>query len=719
MKPARFDHITFAPMLLPYGRLKPHLPHLLLLLLLPFAWWWPLLTGRLPDYMDTVTYLFPLRTAVAHQLRSGCLPLWLPEIFCGTPLAANPQVAAFYPPQLLFYLFPTAIGFGILAILHYCLAGIGAYALVYSITRSRGSALLAGLIFQFGSMMIGRIALLPHVYACAWVPWIFLSAEQSLARTGKLERADLGLAALLAVQFLAGAPQISYYTGLALIVLWLTRGLQRPRLIGWFVLRGGFAVLLAAALAAIQLLPTHEFLSLVRRNEIPLRDLVTQSLNGPFIWKSLLGFTIAQGEDIDSINAVGILPYLLSISCLIFRRYRSTAAPYLCASVLGWLLSMGALMPFWVHVLPGLDRFHAPRRALMIWSMLLPIATGLGFAQFLEVVRERNWSRAYGPVVFFVSLLSAIWILPRLERVFCRPEHLYADRQYIRAIDNSRFLTVDPTLNYSYDSRRADYGKSLVPNGAVLSGVQDSQGYDPLMLESIARFRDASCRTTGILYPGHAVYFSNPSSPALRLLGVQYLVGRHDAYDPSRVVPGAYLDHAALSQQLELMVPDERWPLYRYIEERKLAWTVSEVIPVSSFINPASFWLSADLYNSALVRSGFDQPANIHRRDVRFDWITSRSIQLSFDTSATSKANCFACVSVPYVPGWHAVDNTGQELPVYCADELILGLKVPPEVKRVTLTYSPRSFYQGAIITLAGLLLTTAFFVRLRKVSSV
>src|SRR5207253_3200531 len=117
------------------------------------------------------------RTAVAQQLRSACLPLWLPNIFCGTPLAANPQVASWYPPQLLFYLIPNALGFGLLAILHYCLAGAGTYALTYRLSGHKPSALLAGLTFQFGSMLIGRIALLPHVYSCAWVPWIFLAAE--------------------------------------------------------------------------------------------------------------------------------------------------------------------------------------------------------------------------------------------------------------------------------------------------------------------------------------------------------------------------------------------------------------------------------------------------------------------------------------------------------------------------------------------------------------
>jgi hypothetical protein len=691
-------------------RLQRHAAFLLPTLFLPFAWWWPLLAGYLPDYMDTVTYLYPLRLAAAQQLRSGCLPLWLPNLFCGTPLAANPQLAAWYPPQLLFYLCPNTFGYGLLAILHYCLAGVGMYALVYHLGRQRGAAFLAALSFEFGSMMIGRIALMPHVYACAWVPWIFLTAEHARARPTRFSRRDITLAALLAMQLLAGAPQISYYSTLALSLLWFIRMVQ-IREYNWPAVRGIAIALLTLALYAIQLVPTFEFLSLVRRREIPIRDLVEQSLNGGFIWRSLVGFTIPGGEDIDSINAVGLVPCALALFGLLRRDIRSRALPYFLIAILSWFLSLGLFAPTLAKLLPGYTHFHAPRRALMLWSICIPVAAGLGFAA-LQMRSLSKASRMLVTMLALLSLASTTWILPRLERAFCRPTHLYPDQRYAAHIGPDRFVSLDPTLNYSYDSRRADYGKSLVPNGAPLAGLNDAQGYDPLMLENIARLRDVACRGSGILYPGHAVYFSNPLSPALRLMNVQYLVGRHDLYDPGRVVPGATIDHGALNSQLALVIEDDRWPLYRFRDSRKQAWCVARTINAADDPNALSnFWQSGAASEVALVAAGESAQASFQRRDVRVEWLTSRTIQLTAGSAQTAQSS-FVCISDAYAPGWSAKDDHGRRLPVMCADGIILGLQLPPDANTVDLTYSPTSFLQGTLITAAALLLCAALWFR-------
>ena len=76
------------------------------LVVLPAIYWWPLLAGRLPDFMDTVTVLYPLRVAAARQIHEATLPLWLPNMYCGTPLAANPQLALFYPLNWAFLPWP-------------------------------------------------------------------------------------------------------------------------------------------------------------------------------------------------------------------------------------------------------------------------------------------------------------------------------------------------------------------------------------------------------------------------------------------------------------------------------------------------------------------------------------------------------------------------------------------------------------------------------------
>ena len=55
---------------------------------------------------------YPWRQLAVEQIQAGHWPLWNPYLGAGTPLAANLQTAAFYPPNLLFLLMPVDRAFG-------------------------------------------------------------------------------------------------------------------------------------------------------------------------------------------------------------------------------------------------------------------------------------------------------------------------------------------------------------------------------------------------------------------------------------------------------------------------------------------------------------------------------------------------------------------------------------------------------------------------------
>src|SRR5690606_19052671 len=113
-------------------------------------------------------------------------------------------------------------------------------------------------------------------------------------------------------------------------------------------------------------------------------------------------------------------------------------------------------------------------------------------------------------------------------------------------------------------------------------GLHAVNGYDPLVLERYGLARDLACRNSGVFYPSHGVYFSDPNSNVLRLLGVQYLVGRHDLYDPSRVIPNTGIDHKLIDDSVEPVISDEYWPVWKYKEERPLAWAVRRLVPAEN-----------------------------------------------------------------------------------------------------------------------------------------
>jgi hypothetical protein len=298
-------------------------------------------------------------------------------------------------------------------------------------------------------------------------------------------------------------------------------------------------------------------------------------------------------------------------------------------------------------------------------------------------------------------------MLPRLEREFTTPARFDPDPRVVAALGDSRFVALDPTFAYSYDSRRPDYGPSLMPDLASWHDLHDAQGYDPLVLKSAARLRDAASAGSGVFYPSHGMFLSNINSPVLRLLAVQHILGRFDLYDPSRVIPGARFDTEAAAQALELVVEDERWPLHRFREERPLAWIPSRVVAAP---DPLAVWLVRGDYSLAatedLALSVPDAPP------VEAQWLDARSLRLS--VPAPLAADALVCVAIPWTSGWVARDQAGAPLELLAANGAITGILAPPDTTEVVLRYAPRSFTTGALLTLGGLVLLAALLLRLR-----
>lgn len=695
---------------------------LLLLVLLPSAWWYPLLSGDLPNFMDTITHGFPIRMAVARQIREGTLPLWIPNLFSGAPLAANPQIAVWYPPQALFYLAPGAISFGLVCVLHYVWGGWGAFFYVRRMTGSMAGALFAAVTFQFSAMLVSRVALMPHVFTTVWVPWMFLAAERALDDRGFHPRQGaLILAVLVALQILAGSPQITYYTGLALPLYWIARAVLRARCEKGAVMRrvaevlvqGAVAAVLAAFLAGIQLLPTAEFLQNSERTAISLDRLRGQALNDSFIWTSLVGFTGDTIEDTDSINAIGPGALALGLLALGRRSSRRLALPLWLVAIAGFLLSLGPLVAAWADLLPLYGRFHAPRRALVFWTIAGCLAAGAGGAYLDACWRARRLPRSALHGLLLLLTAGTWWMLPRLEKVFVHPGHLDPDPRIVERIGQDRFLTLDPTFAYSYDSRRPDFGRSMISNLAALSDTFDVNGYDPLVPSRYGEARNLACTRSGVFFPSHGVFFSDPNSPVLKLLNVQYVLGRHDLYDPDRLIPGTRIDHAELSASLELIYPDDRWPLSRYREERPLAWAVEKVFMARNAREALQNAILLNPWRVAFVEEDIGVVGASRPPAVTACHKDARTITVRLD--GPRDQDSLVCIATTWMPGWSARSSTGERLVTVPADGIIAGVVVPQGVTEFDLVYSPASFVRGLLMTAAGFLAWGLFWSRRRK----
>lgn len=668
------------------------------------CWNWPLLSGLLPDFMDVVAQLYPYRQEAARQLAAGHAPLWNPHLFGGVPLAANPQVAAWYPPNLVFYLWPGPVGFGVVVIAHYVIAAWGSFFAARRLGTGWAAALLAGLLFAFGSMLVSRLALNPHLYSAAWMPWLLWACE-GVARAPARSRVRWSVAfgLIAGLQFLAGSPQLSYYSAIMAGLYLVVRCVSARR---WGALAVAVPVGLGVAglVAAVQLLPTLEFLGETARGSIAIDRLRDQALGGGFRWRALVGFTGPEIEDTDSINAIGIGALLLVPMAFTLRRRRGAAIGLAAVGVAGYLLSLADLVGLWAAILPLFDRFHAPRRALIWWSVAGPLLAALGFHRLLVILRARRAPGWAGPVAFVALLAPTLLMLPRLERVFADPVRFTARPELLASLGSDRYITLDPTFAYAYDSRRYDYGESLMANLAPQLGVYDLNGYDPLVPGRMARARDAALGRSGILYPSHGVFWTDPNSPLLRWMNVQYLVGRWDLYEPSRLIPGTSIDHGRLAESLDLVLDHPRWPLFRFREDRPLAWAAARTVE-----HPEPL-LAALRANDPFAVAFSEPPFTTQRWDpaaVAAAYRSDGGVRVEVDHAIQNSA-AFVCVAVAWSDHWAAIADDGSYLELVPVNGTITGVVSPAESGGFDLVYRPVSFVRGAMLSLAGLLAAVA-----------
>lgn len=175
---------------------------------------------------DGALQFFGWRELVLQSWSRREIPAWNPYQLGGTPLLANSQSGAFYPPHILFGLLriPTAPALTVLAWAHLAWAGLGVFVLARRLGVGTTSAAAAGVLFGSSPFLILWVPLASVVTTCAWIPWLLagvlgLFAEESRASLRSAALTALSLGMLLT----AGHLQFAAYGALAASVLgvWL------------------------------------------------------------------------------------------------------------------------------------------------------------------------------------------------------------------------------------------------------------------------------------------------------------------------------------------------------------------------------------------------------------------------------------------------------------------------------------------------------------------
>ncbi len=140
---------------------------------------------------DLVIQNYAWKTFTLDSIAAGEIPLWNPNLFAGAPFLANGQHSMLYPFSLLFFIMSPERAFGWFAVSQLWLAGVLMYVFGRVLRMRRGSAALAGLVYQGGGFIVTSAAVFPMVIAAvAWLPLLagLHREESSVPRDAKAVR---------------------------------------------------------------------------------------------------------------------------------------------------------------------------------------------------------------------------------------------------------------------------------------------------------------------------------------------------------------------------------------------------------------------------------------------------------------------------------------------------------------------------------------------------
>jgi hypothetical protein len=374
-----------------------------------------------PLESDAFDLYYPWRSYLGDRLREGDIPMWDPYRLAGTPSAANPQMAVWYPPNWLFAVLPFLAAWTLIAVL----SSLGTLMLAYWFFRvldlHRYAAAAGSIVFAYCGFLVVWSMHPTFLASAMWLPLALGGIEVALRSRPRLGVPLAGLA--LALSVLGGHTQVALYVWLA-AGLWTAvavlgrfvgarRGGSRSALreLGMGALKTASAFVLGAALSSLQLLPSLELADRIIRASEPYDTVVANALEPRQM--ATLFIPDRFGNPVDD-NYIGDVNYtetvayagvgtLLLMLVGIWRRRDRLTLGFGVIGAVGMLASFGT--PFYrllYEAVPGVSQTRVVGRTMFLTDVALAGLAALG----LDSVVRRS-SRATTPVLLGAGLVIA------------------------------------------------------------------------------------------------------------------------------------------------------------------------------------------------------------------------------------------------------------------------------------------------------------------------
>jgi hypothetical protein len=706
----------------------------------------------------------PFKLVTRQAFSAGFVPLWNKSLSCGTPHLAQGEAGVFYPGNFLLYTpldLLRAYGWTVLA--HVVALAWATYVLLRCHgARPHVAGTLAALV-SVSPYVLFNLPTSNTVQGFWFVPAILLAWEW--ARRGSPWTAGVVGGVLVAQPLLLGRPEALVYGGMSLAVVGATQAAVadvRLRCAGRLATFGGVSLVVGIGLAAVQLLPTLEFLPLSSRGASLQSDFAEAGawLSAPRLFALMLfpTFPSEPGTYAAYHTAnpfVGAVPLALIVigSLDALRRDRSRTLPILAGAAFSLFLAMGPNLPLarWLWTFPPLSVLRYPGRALPVFLCLASILAARGWERLARDPRPTRGDRiavsaalVLGLVAF--ALRAGEIIEPQVALVQLgfqlAPVVLVASFGTLRRRPRAWDVAIMVACLAQAAPLFAFYGKFVQPRDEFLLALR------PLRVIAQSDPGERNVAVSGMSLTGSAEI--NP--PSLGNGAVMAGASVVNEFNQFTWGPWRELMRRTLHLQASGRLPPPPEPglcdllgIRWVFRPQGRPWTDTDWDPVSSgsaagpvlwrrHVGPGRVALVHAIDRRpqptpdeivALLRSGTDFRTTvvISEPDAPEPSLPSGSAQLAieereagpnaFRFEVDAPAAGYLVVRDHFAPGWEATID-GRATRIYRANGLFKAVFVDRGRHRVDLVYRPRSFRTGAtvsVLTCAGVfvLLGTAW----------
>jgi len=673
------------------------------------------------DRSDAVHFNLSLKYFLSKSLAQNTLPFWTDALQGGFPLFAEGQIGALFLPNIVFFrLLGFATAYNLLFVFSLFLMTLGIFLFMKKQSIRPLLALFLSYTFTFSGAIGFRWIHLNVIQTASLIPLLFFMMFE-LQKTRKL-RYGIWSIFFLSQMIFAGHMQIVFIALFGLFLWYIGMSYTLIHL---------FAVVISGTIISLpQLLPTFELIRYSVRN---LMGGYAHATSFSMPWSHLLSFLFPypfgnpkrgsypefpsnMGIFWENTPYIGILFIVVFVSCLIYlffkKKLNKEISVYLCIVFIFILISLGKNSPvyFLFDIFP-FNVFRTPPKYLLIAVFFSVIGAGLIIEKTL-LVAKNSFLRILIMAALFINIVM-LGIVTLNYHIFIKNKIVLSPPPLTTYLSkDTRYITLGfDKVWHSYFAKHgwmtekdidmySFLNNSLIPNSNLIFGYQSSTiNSGGLRLKRVEYLTDAV--ENMLVFPSTEKVSTDSAVKLLSVMGVDSIVSlypllqkENQIYSITNGGSTIYLYRISSKQETPYYVPSKLKKI-EYIDEFDALLEAGQISTVEAVLEE---------------QNSLSQETHIISHNTE-----------QTDTKLIAEVyvpkNTFIVFRKNWYPGW-TIQIDGKRTVGKRVNLIHIGVSVPSGRHKITLTYSPTSFYLGVLLGSIYVLIFPLVLVIYRKIKT-